>query len=98
MKEGKCGKALAGRTDILGIAPFFYSESLHGAFAQSLDVIQETGWGQNMRGTCNQDKGSKLEHSAQFLPPPAGGVNQQEIKIDSDCYSAAVSKPNDQFK
>lgn len=51
---------------VSGIAPFVYCKSFHGALAQSLDVIQETGWGQNVRRPCNQSKkepiGPKLEH------------------------------------
>lgn len=36
--------------DLLGIAPFLYGKSLHGAFAQGLDVIQETGGSENVGG------------------------------------------------
>lgn len=42
---------VAGEVGLSGSASFIYCESLHGAIAQSLDVIQETSWGQNVRGT-----------------------------------------------
>lgn len=53
-EAGRFVEVLDGAPDLSGIAPFVYCESLHGAFAQSLDVIQETGWGQNVRRTWNQ--------------------------------------------
>lgn len=42
-------KGLDAGPQLLGIAPLVYCERLHGAFAQSFDVIQETGWCQNVR-------------------------------------------------
>lgn len=43
-------KGLDAGPQLLGIAPVVYYERLHGAIAQSFDVIQETGWCQNVRG------------------------------------------------
>lgn len=51
---GSLGRLLVGGPDFSGVAPFLYCESLHGAFAQGLDVIQETGGGQNVGGPWNQ--------------------------------------------
>lgn len=42
-----------------GIAPFLDCERLHGAVAQSLDVIQETGRGQNVWRPWNKIKKSR---------------------------------------
>lgn len=43
-----------------------YCESLHGAFAQSLDVVQETGRGQNVRRPWKQSM-KKKKNTFTFL-------------------------------
>lgn len=45
-----------------GVAPFLYCERLHGTFAQRFDVIEESGWCQNVRRTWNESINLKQKH------------------------------------
>lgn len=59
MRWGAAVEVCRGFSGASGIAPFLYCECLHGAFAQSLDVIQETGRGQNVWRPWNKIKKSR---------------------------------------
>ena len=53
-REMKAGGGGGGGADLSCVASFFDCESLHRTFAQGLDVVQETGGGQNVGGPWNQ--------------------------------------------
>lgn len=63
-RQWRFGQLLVWGSHLSGIAPFLYCESLDGAFAQCLDVIQKTGGGQNVRGPWKAEEplGPNLEH------------------------------------
>lgn len=67
-RQWRFGQLLVWGSHVLGVAPFLYCESLHGAFAQRLDIIQETGGGQNVRGPwkVKEPLGPNLEHKTKL--------------------------------
>lgn len=87
----RCGmlvKVCHGFRGASGIASFLNCECVHGAFAQSFDVIQETGGGQNVWRPWIKSKKSKTsEVTNNFLQAPGGRANQRQMMISSVIWS-----------
>lgn len=73
MRWGAAVGVCRGFRGASGVAPFLDRERLHGAFAQSLDVIQEAGGGQNVWRPWNQIEEQNLKTDTNhFLQAPEG--------------------------
>lgn len=87
-RQGRSGELLVAGPDFSSVAPFIQCESLHGAFAQSLDVFQETGRGQNVRRPWNQRNININSHqldlirTKEMIPAQSGSTNDSE-KVQS---------------